>query len=156
LLSIGYESELASEMEILGSVAGMVEGLIRLLHAIQGAILTNAVESGGARSISEALQSLDEALISLLNLIGNTEGTPPFERESQLIIDIRNLIAKSQDAPLLLEIIRQFLKLREGSNPSRTREQSDFCSSITAVQRLSPLRLMSRRKDIRLISLPVA
>lgn len=35
-------------------------------------------------------------------------------------------------------------------DPSNTREQSDFCSSITAVQRLSPLRLMSRRQEITL------
>lgn len=38
-------------------------------------------------------------------------------------------------------------KLPEPPNPLHTREQSDFCSSIAAVQRLSPLTLMSRRKE---------
>ena len=40
----------------------------------------------------------------------------------------------------------EMAKLLKPPDPSHTREQSDFCSSIAAVQRLSPLRLMSRRK----------
>ena len=40
----------------------------------------------------------------------------------------------------------EMAKVLKPPDPSHTREQSDFCSSIAAVQRLSPLRLMSRRK----------
>ena len=48
------------------------------------------------------------------------------------------------------KLLRDLLppKLPKPPDPSHTREQSDFCSSITAVQRLSPLRLMSRRRAI--------
>lgn len=43
-------------------------------------------------------------------------------------------------------------RLPKPPDPLRTREQSDFCSSISAVQRLSPLRLMSRRREFSILA----
>lgn len=43
-------------------------------------------------------------------------------------------------------------RLPKPPDPLRPREQSDFCSSISAVQRLSPLRLMSRRREFSILA----
>ena len=191
-------------MSIQSRLAARAQDFLKLCHESQGVSSTYAVKSGNGRFLSVLVPILDpqlqqcsrdKALTSLLDLNGNTEGTPPLVRKSQCYskdkveIAILYLIAKSQGTTLLMETLRQaaakspngsplmdiigqalaiLLKKNDPSStlspprlpkppdPSRTREQSDFCSSISAVQRLSPLSLMSRRKKVRLISLPAA
>ena len=93
------------------------------------------------RSLPEYIHSIpSDILFDLLIADCYPPETPP------------SLLPSTADAPSSFnksqETLQNLLppKLPKPPDPSRTREQSDFCSSIAAVQRLSPLRLMSRRR----------